>query len=253
MSMSHPNPGRDHASGTTTNGVVVDLHVWRLDETASARMAGFLSADETARALRFVSERDRQRFIVGRARLRQILARYMGVAPGAVTFAYGENGKPHLSHAGPAPHFNLSHSADLAAAAVCWECELGVDVEHIRPIEPGVAERFFSASENAELAALQPADWLRGFFRCWTRKEAVVKALGVGLMQDITALSVSLAPDAPRVLRLEGDDEAPGRWSLVEALSPGTTLLAVAARTDGRPISLRRECVTSRSGLSAPI
>lgn len=165
----------------------------------------------------------------------------MGAHPAELRFEYGDNGKPRLCLDGPVPHFNLSHAEDQAALAVCWGAEVGVDIEKIRPVERDVAGSFFSAAEIAALEALPGEQWLDGFFRCWTRKEAVVKATGFGLTCSLAAFDVSTASDAPpRLLRLEGDPEASRRWTLFELRPASETIIAVAAMTGLRHAALRQ-------------
>jgi 4'-phosphopantetheinyl transferase len=221
--------------------VRIDLWTWPLEasrrETAALEVV--LSADERRRAASFVFEADRRRFVVGRGRLRQILSRYVALPPEALRFRYGAHGKPALSPARPAPCFNLSHSGGLAALAIAG-CDVGIDIEKVRPVDGAVAERFFSARENAALRGLHGADWRDAFYRCWTRKEAVVKALGKGLSLRLASFDVSVAPSASLLLRLEGCRDAASQWSIVDVALPRGLVGAIAARTMGRGVSVTR-------------
>ncbi len=167
-----------------------ELHVWcaRLDppESMVERHRRTLSSDEQARAAAFVFARDRRRFTVARAILRAILGRYLGVDAGRIGFCYGRRGKPALAGEGSL-RFNIAHSEDVALYVVARGAEVGIDVERVRAISDlgGIAERVFSRRERATLRALPPADTLEAFFRCWTRKEAWIKATGVGLAQPL--------------------------------------------------------------------
>jgi len=200
--------------------VTIALHFWRLtSEAAAEALARHLSGDEAARAARFVFEKDRTAYRIGRGRLREILGAATGQAPEALRFAYGGHGKPSLPGG---PEFNLSHSDGLACLAIA-DRGLGADIEAHREIEDGVAERFFSPTEYAALSALPPGEWTPGFFRCWTRKEAVVKAMGDGLSIPLDRFDVTLGPGEPaRMTRL---DPAHGRragWRLAHLdLGPG--------------------------------
>jgi 4'-phosphopantetheinyl transferase len=140
-----------------------------------------LSSDEVARALRFRAEEDRDLFIVARGILRRILSRYASEAPGKLVFRYGSKGKPYLRDH-PDVQFNLGHSGGFAAYGVSGE-ELGVDIEFVKPLTDWrkISERFFSAREVEELKRLDPTQQLRGFFSCWARKEAYIKAIGEGI------------------------------------------------------------------------
>lgn len=162
-----------------------------LEETRS--LESCLSGAERERAARFRFERDRRRFIVARARLREELAARLGVRPEAVEFAYGDNGKPRLPN--QALQFSVSHCDDVALFAFS-QVEVGVDVEAIRPVREAdtIAVQFFSPLEHAGYAALAPRDRLLGFFRVWTRKEAYVKALGAGFSMALERFDLSVAP-----------------------------------------------------------
>lgn len=225
------------------------VDIWLFSLTAArpvlAALYSVLDTDERARAGRFIYDRDRNRHIVAHGAMRCILGETLGVAPAALCFVNNAWGKPELAGPGfsgaAAPFFNLSHTADLGALAIGWRCPIGVDIELMRPIEPDVAKISFSAAEQQVLASLPAQDWLQGFYRCWTRKEAVIKALGLGLAQPLDAFDVTLAPCEPaRLLRLAGDAQAPHRWQL-HHFSPGGDILgAFAAPESGHEISVRR-------------
>jgi 4'-phosphopantetheinyl transferase len=135
--------------------------------------------------------------------------------------------------------FNLAHSERRAVYAFATGCELGVDVEAVRPVNDaeGIVRRFFSPAECAEWRALARAERDAAFFRCWTRKEAYIKALGDGLMLPLDGFQVSLRPGEPaRLIRARGDAEAARRWTLV-ALTPGAGYAgALALAESGRQV-----------------
>jgi 4'-phosphopantetheinyl transferase len=161
-------------------------------------LSAWLCDAEQRRAARFRFDRDRRRFIVARARLRQLLAARLGVWPEAVEFAYGKNGKPGLAqrYADSGWRFNVAHCDDVAVYAFSREGDVGIDIEAIRAIgeADAIAARFFSRREYAAYAALAPRDRPVGFLECWTRKEAIVKALGEGLSMPLNEFDVSRAP-----------------------------------------------------------
>lgn len=191
---------------------VVDLHVWSLAASgAHDRYLATLSPDEHARKNRFVFDRDRDAFVAGRGRLREILSGELGVPPADVVFDYGPNGKPAVAGG---PSFNLSHAGGIACLAVHADQPLGVDIEAHREIERDVAKRFFSPVEYAALMALPEADRKAAFFRCWTRKEAVIKALGGGLSIPLGAFDVSLDECAARLERLDIAHGVATEWSM---------------------------------------
>jgi len=173
-------------------------------------LAKLLAPGERERAYRFRFTRDRGRFIVARAALRQLLGASLGQPPSLVAFTYGPNGKPALADAGAGLCFNLSHSAELALCALAPGTELGVDVEAHRPLDDmdALAERFFAPAEVAWLQ--QQADRMAAFFRLWTCKEAYVKALGLGLSLDTRSFAVDLAAGRVGDWYLRAFTPAPG-------------------------------------------
>jgi 4'-phosphopantetheinyl transferase len=194
------------------------VHVWRavLDcsEFETRQYEETLAADEMTRAGRFYFPRDRNNFIAARGILRALLGRYLDRPPSDLEFEYGAHGKPSLRETGAAhsAQFNVSHSHGLALLAFSRARHLGVDVEQIRPdiAAEEIAERYFSSQEVAELLGLPPAIRAEAFFRCWTRKEAYVKARGEGLQIPLKSFHVSLTPAYPA--RLSSTDSH--RWSL---------------------------------------
>jgi len=204
-----------------------EVHVWlvRVDRAADdlARWEAVLSSDELERAARFRLELHRRRFLVARGVLRTLLAGYVGRAAEALSFRYAEQGKPYLPpEVSGGLHFNLSHSGQVLMLAIGWGREVGVDVEHTER-EVGwqrVARRFFAPVEYAALEALPPPLRRTGFFNCWTRKEAYLKARGRGLSVGLSSFAVSLDPQQPAELIWTAQEpSAPGEWRL-EALEP---------------------------------
>jgi 4'-phosphopantetheinyl transferase len=215
----------------------IDLWTWPLEVGPGelARLRALLSEDEVERADRLVMERDRIHFVAARGRLRGLLAEYCSTRPQDLTFAYSEHGKPSLRSA---PKFNLSHSNALAALAVTKDHDVGLDVEAMRTIKENLARDNFSPNEQRELATLSAHDRMAGFFRCWTRKEAVIKATGEGFARDLMSFDVSLSREDPRLLRLDGDD--PSAWRLVHLDLQAGYVGAIACRTGGAPIIVTR-------------
>lgn len=192
-----------------------------------------LTPDERERAARLVDPAVGRRFAVGRGFLRRTLADLLGIAPEAVRLSYGERGKPHLHAAhGSDWRFNLSHADDVLLLAACAGCEIGADVERVRPMVnmPTVARISFSEAERRALFALPPDDQLRAFYTCWTRKEAYIKAVGDGFALPLHDFSVTLRPDeAPRLLSATGDDVT--RWTL-HHLEPAEGYVAAVCVAD---------------------
>lgn len=224
------------------SAVDVDLWVWPLDvaEGERERLATHLSEDERARAARFAFARDRQRYTVARGRLREILAARLSCGAAALGFDYSENEKPTL-RGGQACQFNLSHSEGMAALAICDGFELGVDIEHVRPLKEDIAGRYFSRREVDALRRLPDGEQLDGFFRCWTRKEAIVKAIGEGLTRPLDSFDVSVSLPAV-VERIVGDDAR--EWRLAHFEPAAGYVGAIACRTGGGELKVMRRIAT---------
>lgn len=208
-----------------------EIHIWcaELDQALSRleKLDQIICRSERMRAERFRFEKDKKRFIVRRVILRTILGSYLGTDPSEVQLCCGESGKPELVRKWRERNinFNLSHSEGLGLYVFARDREIGVDIEYIRYI-PGmdqIAERFFSARENADFLTLPEGKKKEGFFNCWTRKEAFLKASGAGLSGPLTKFDVSLVPGEPaRLLRINGKSSEAGRWYIQEMKpSPG--------------------------------
>lgn len=215
-----------------------DVHVWRaaLDVAPEevAELARSLSVDERVRAARFHFEAHRRRFSVARGLLREFLAGYADTPAEALLFEYSAFGKPTLA-GHPALQFNLSHSGELALVAVALDTPVGVDVELMRSSVEylGLASRFFAASEVLALQTLPEAQRRAGFYACWTRKEAFIKAVGEGLSFPLGGFAVSLLVDQPaRLLSVAQRPEELGRWTLVGLEPGGEYVGALAVRSE---------------------
>jgi 4'-phosphopantetheinyl transferase len=193
-----------------------------LDEPSEIieRLRQLLSADEQARADRFHFDINRHHFIVARGRLRELLSHYLATSPAQIEFGYTSYGKPQLVSALPSGgdlQFNLAHSGGLALYAFTLVGEIGVDLEHIRPEFTGdeIARRFFSVAEVACLDQLPAAARHEAFFNCWTRKEAFIKAKGMGLSLALDQFDVTLTPGDPAaLLGTKWDQHEAAQWSL---------------------------------------
>ena len=197
-----------------------EVHVWRVDlrqpEHVVQQFRATLADEEIHRADRFHFEKDRRAFAVSRGFLRQVIGRYLQTKPAALRFSYGPYGKPALAGE-HSLRFNMSHSRDVALVAIADAKELGVDVEYIRAdfASEDIARRFFSPREVEAFNALPSELRVAAFFRCWSRKEAYIKAIGRGLSQALDGFDVTLAPGIPAALLRAGEDDAT-RWSLID-------------------------------------
>lgn len=216
-----------------------EVHVWRasldLSKPPQQNLLGTLSADELSRASRFRFEKDQRRFIEVRGMLRQILGAYLQKPPHALQFHYSNNGKPVLA-TNDTLQFNLSHSDNMALYAFTYNRNIGIDLERIRQdiaIEE-IANRFFSEAEIVSMRQLTESKRNELFFQYWTRKEALIKATGVGLSFPIETFDVSrvngsiLSP-----IPLPSDHEEKPQWYGQDLLpGPGYTAAIVVEGGD---------------------
>ncbi len=158
--------------------IPAEVLVWQLcldlPDAEIAALAKTLSSDEATRANGYRLDRDRRRFVAARGQLRMILGRTLDCPPREVLFGYTPFGKPYLCGNPGRLRFNLSHSDDLALVALAWDCEVGVDIELIRPdmALEFLAARFLPSAEAATLLTLTPENRSCAFFQTWTRHEA---------------------------------------------------------------------------------
>jgi 4'-phosphopantetheinyl transferase len=214
---------------------VVDVVGVHLDAPAEvcAALWQLLSRDERERAEKFRYAEHRQHYIVARASLRRLLAERLRIPPSAVEFVETEYGKPRLApvHRSANVEFNLSHSGILALYAFTSGRAVGVDVELIRevPDADDLAERFFSPTETASLRALPLDRRSLAFLACWTRKEAFIKALGLGLSCPLDGFDVTIDPDAPaRITRIDECIDRVSKWAM-QAFTPYPCYVAAVA------------------------
>src|SRR5882762_6766568 len=230
VTLTLPEPGRDPRviaeNAWFVPGDPHEIVVFRLDmEPEAVRVSAALLSDaERQRASRFAFDHDCRRFIAARAQLRRLLAARLEVRPESVELVYGPRGKPALSRRFEDSdlRFNVSHCEDVAVYAFALGREIGIDVEAIGVIRDAddIAARFFSSCEYEAYCALDRCDRPLGFFSCWTRKEAFIKALGEGIYYPLDRFDVSLTPASLRIFsasRARPEKTANGRCT---ALSP---------------------------------
>jgi len=210
---------------------VVQIALARLDVPHQAINVAetLLSAAERQRAAGFARPHDRRRFVLARARLRQLLAARLQMRAEDIELVHGPWGKPALAPAlaGSGLRFNVAHAGDVTVYAFAEHREVGIDVEVSRCFYAAadVAEHIFSRRERMDYWALSLGDRPRGFLNCWTRKEAFAKAVGTGIHHAFDAFDVSLLPGEPaRILRV---DSTPGEacgWAM-RSLDCGSDLI----------------------------
>jgi len=195
------------------------VDIWRvlldLSRDPIKSVESVLSADETQRAGRFHFAQDRNRFILSHGYLRAILARYLHCRPDQLEFSPNEYGKPALADSNL--EFNLSHSGVFALLAVSRIHKVGIDVEQVRQdVETEtLARRFFSERENSDLMKTPPEQRIAAFYRCWTLKEAYIKAHGLGLSLPLDGFDVSFSRSEQAILKAtRPDPNEASRWTL---------------------------------------
>lgn len=213
------------------------LELFPLDADAAELpyLSGLLSTSERARAARFLSPLHGRRFTVAHARLRQLLAVPLEMAPADFEFATGPHGKPGLAGAaaGSGLRFNLSHSDGMGLVGWSWQMDIGVDVEAWRPMRDMAAlvNRYFSPAEIAAWESVATDGREAAFFNLWTRKEAYVKALGRGLSLPLDSFDVSHEGGAgARLMRPSAQAGDTGQWSLAAPDAGLGLSLAVALK-----------------------
>lgn len=217
-----------------------DIHVWFIDALDPldnlAALRDLLSPSELDRAAKFHFEPDRRLFVVSHAAVRAILARYLNTPAASIEFTSGINGKPSLVPAWAASgiEFSLSHSHGVALVAVARNCAVGVDIEFVKTdfAFEGIAERFFTPGEVSALRALPSVLWRQAFYKCWTSKEAFLKAKGTGLAGQLDEVEIN--QDSGQNVRIQA---AVAGWSLAELNPAGGYEAALV--TAGAPAQVR--------------
>lgn len=215
------------------------VHLWccrtNLDDTEGAEQHWILSDEERARADRFRDATTRLAFAAAHSWLRHVLAVYTRASATQLRFGETEFGKPFLANQlGERPiAFNLSHSGELAIVAVAARMAVGVDIERVRPVSAEVAAGCLAPGEIAALGSIAPSLRDEGFIRCWTRKEACLKAIGIGLNATLANFEVSLDRSTARLLTVDCDADEAGHWQLADLRPVAGYCGALAARHRG--------------------
>ena len=197
-----------------------EVHVWWATLSATDeeldRLSSLLSPDERLRAARYIIPEVRRRFIVGRATLRTLLGRYLGVQASDVDLEYGHEGKPRLRNGvGSDLMFNLAHSQQRAAFAFCRKTAIGIDIEFVdRSIDTtAIVSTMFSSSERDRYRALPEGEQRLAFYLAWTRKEAYLKGEGCGFTGSLAGVDAVTGVNGPRRLAVAGRGGGRG-WSV---------------------------------------
>jgi 4'-phosphopantetheinyl transferase len=220
-----------------------DVQVWpvRLAAPAEVNYAyrALLSREEAARADRFAFENLRRSYELSQGALRLLLSYYLDCRPGDVEFTIGPRGKPAL-RGDSRIRFNMAHSGGLALYAFTADCEIGLDVEAMRSIPEieQIASHYFCRAEASELLSIEDAATRQeAFFRCWTRKEAYIKAVGEGLYLPLDQFQVTLSPTDPAQLVHIGNDVSAARKWTLQHLDPAPGFIgALAYQSEARQV-----------------
>lgn len=212
-----------------------EVHVWAvwLEAPAAINSAyrALLSPPEIAKADKFLVEHLRRSYEVSQGALRFLLACYLKCRPHDISFQFGGRNKPALCGDSKI-RFNVSHAGGLALYAFAYDCEVGIDVENVRGMRDfaQVASDYFCLEETLELLAIDDEESsIEAFYRCWTRKEAYVKAVGDGLRVPLDQFQVTLSAEEPaRFVHIGRDSTAASRWTL-EHLEPAPGYVAALA------------------------
>lgn len=211
-------------------------HIWCVPLQAEQKQLQqwwrLLSPDEQKKAERYHFEKNTRQYIQTRGILRELLGEYLDSPPKSIEFGYNEYDKPTLKSKNKLK-FNVSHSGEMALLAFNWEDEIGVDIEDsTREIEIDVvAKHFFSPNEVNTLLALPLSEQQPTFFNCWTRKEAIIKALGTGLAFPLNQFEVSMKVGSPaRLLATHWDPEEAANWYMASFTPAENYIGAFAVR-----------------------
>jgi 4'-phosphopantetheinyl transferase len=197
------------------------LCVWRIyiPDFNFEKAEFFLSPEEKKRMGKYKFEKDRKTYAAGRSALRLILSRFLKEKPRDLKFTYNNYGKPKIeTHSETKICFNISHSGEFALIAVGFDAEIGIDIEFAGELDYlALAESVFSEQELAELKTV-PVKYLKtSFYKLWTRKEAFIKAVGMGLSFSLKEFDVSLISNiTPQITIHKSQSSFDTGWEVCE-------------------------------------
>lgn len=210
-----------------------DVHVWRVSvahhDKRFSEFSSFLDADEKQRAARFIVNHAAKNFVIARGALRFLLSSYLKTKPEQIIFHQNQYGKLYVD--GSPLQFNISHSHDLILLVFALIKPVGIDVEFMREGNDflDIAQKFFSQDEVTKIFALSCAQQNKAFFNCWTRKEAFIKGLGMGMFTSLDKFSVDVDCEKTGSVTVHYDSNSvPGIWN-IEALDPADDYVGAVA------------------------
>lgn len=197
-----------------------EIHLWKalLPKTNEIldKLKENLSEEELSRLDRYRFNADKERYILARGGIKDLLSRYLYIPPAEIQFLYSKFGKPYLSPSNnnslPPLQFNISHSGNTILYAIANNVPVGIDVECFKPEMDflAVAKEFCTSREHAKLSSLPRNEQTLAFYRCWTRKEAFIKAIGQGLYFPIKQVEVKFLPiEKPEFLHIQANSFEP--------------------------------------------
>jgi len=195
------------------------IHVWYININdyinSIPELISKIDKQETKRAHQFKFDKDRNCFICSHAILRILLGKYCNCDTTKITYDYTVNNKPILTY-DKNLHFNLSHSSHRAIIAFTKNRPIGIDIEYMQEKETldNLAKRFFSSQEYNEYKLLPEQHKTQGFYNAWTRKEAVVKAIGIGITCSLKSFSINLTPGSKAKLLSMHNQNDVTNWQL---------------------------------------
>lgn len=232
------------------------IQVWYIDigeysslyKRCNGKVLTILSDDEVAKANRFIFDTDRIQYIFSHLALRVILSKYLGVNPRAVKFHYNDHGKPLIDSGDQYEPltFNMSHSGNTVIVAISYKRLLGVDVEHLRDISniESLVNRFFSPFEKASFTSILEKDRNSICFHVWTRKEALIKAVGSGLAFPLNKFDVTVSPERkPDILNISYGGYTKDDWSLFDLAPKGNYVGALVS--EGENLRIQHKYATT--------
>ena len=209
------------------------IDVWRMDLVVSEEKLieyhHVLDAFEKKRAAAFLDDQDRRQWVAAHGQMRMILARYTGISAESISIVQKKGEKPFIENS--QLRFNLSHTDDCALLAVSNTGEVGIDIEYMRDnakIEL-ISRSTFSEHERQAILSVDGEEQKARFFRCWTRKEAFIKAIGKGFSYDTKSFSVSIDSDtSSRFIQFHAGDYDMNQWNLLVFIPYPKTKAALA-------------------------
>lgn len=227
----------------------------RVHPALAARCHALLSPQEQALQRRFLFEKDRHRFLVTRALVRDVLSHYVAREPHEWRFNCNQYGKPHIAEATGLSQdiaFNISHTDGLVTVAVSRDRALGVDIENVQRTAPlDIAERYFCATECRSMRRLPAARQATRFWELWTLKESYIKARGMGLSIPLDQFGFDLdIPNSVSIGFTARLDDLPSRWQFWQCRPTEDHLMALCIEAPGDKRVHTRICVREAVPLS---